>query len=49
MLIRSDETKHRCLDPGQGNAFSFSRLSMMLAVGLSYMGLLCYIPYIPTF
>ena len=49
MLTRCDETRHHCLDPGQENTFSFSPLSMMLAVGLSYMGLLCYIPSIPTF
>ena len=38
MLIKSGESRHPCLVPNlRGNAFSFSPLSMMLAVGLSYM------------
>ena len=38
LLSKSGESGHLCLvpDPG-GNAFSFSPVSMMLAVGLSYM------------
>ena len=38
MLNNSGKSGHRCLVPDlRGNAFSFSLLSMMLAVGLSYM------------
>ena len=38
MLSKSGESRHPCLVPNlRGNAFSFSPLSMMLAVGLSYM------------
>ena len=38
MLSKSGESGHPCLVPDlRGNAFSFSLLSMMLAVGLSYM------------
>ena len=35
----------------RGNAFSFSPLSMMLAVGLLYMGfiMLSYVPSMPIF
>ena len=37
MLNKSGESGHPCLVPElRGNAFSFSCLSMMLAVGLSY-------------
>ena len=40
MLNNSGESGHPCLVPDpSGNAFSFSPLSMMLAVGLSYYGL----------
>ena len=40
MLNKSGESGHPCLVPDlRGNAFSFSPLSMMLAVGLSYMAL----------
>ena len=36
MLNKSGESGHHCLAPDlRGNAFSFSLLSMMLAVGLS--------------
>ena len=39
MLNKSGKSGHPCLVPDLGgNAFSFSPLSMMLAVGLSYMG-----------
>ena len=38
MLNKSGESGHPCLVPDfRGNAFSFSPLRMMLAVGLSYM------------
>jgi hypothetical protein len=38
MLNRSGDNKHPCLIPVfTGNGFSFSPLSMMLAVGLSYI------------
>ena len=43
---------HPCLVPDfRGNAFGFPQLSMMLAVGLSYMAfiMLRYIPSMPTF
>ena len=50
MLNESDESRHPCLVPDlRGNAFSFSLLSMMLAVGWSYMGfiIMMYGPSIP--
>ena len=38
MLNNSGESRHPCLLPDlRGNAFSFSSLRMMFAVGLSYM------------
>ena len=38
MLNKSDEHGHPCLIPDpEGNIFSFSLSSMMLAVGLSYI------------
>ena len=49
MLNKSGESGHPCLVPDlRGNAFSFSPLSMMLAVGLSYMAsvMLRYVPAI---
>ena len=42
MLNNSGESGHPCLVPDlRGNAFSFSPLSMMLAIGLSHVALLC--------
>ena len=52
MLNKSDESGHPCLVPDlRGNIFSFSSLSMMLAVGLPYMAfiMLKYIPSMSTF
>ena len=52
MLNRSGETGHPCLFPEfSERSFSFSPLSMMLAVGLSYMAfiMLRYVPSMPTF
>ena len=38
ILNNSGVSGHPCLDPGlRGNAFSFSSLRIMFAVGLSYM------------
>ena len=51
LLNKSGEGEYSCLFPGpKGNAFSFSPLRVMLAVGLSYMAfiMLKYVPYIPT-
>ena len=43
MLNKSGKSGHPCLVPDlRGNAFSFSPLKMMFAVGLSYMGYLIY-------
>ena len=37
VLNKSDDSRHPCLVPDlRGNAFSFSPLQIMLAVGLSY-------------
>ena len=52
MLNKSGENGHPYLVPDlRGNAFSFLLLSMMLAVGLSYMAfiMLRYVPSMPTF
>ena len=52
MLNSSGETAHPCLVPDfKGNAFSFSPLRIMLAVGLSYIAfiMLRYVPSIPAF
>ena len=50
MLNESGKSGHPSLVPDfRGNAFSFSTLSVMLAVGLSYMAFYIEIcPYIPT-
>ena len=51
MLNRSGESRHHCLVPDlSGKALSFCPLSMMLAVGLSYMAyiMLRNAPSIPT-
>jgi hypothetical protein len=40
MLTKSGDSGHPCLVPDfRGNGFSFSLLSMMLAIGLSYIAL----------
>ena len=52
MLNSSGETGHPCLVRDfRGNAFNFSPLRIMFAVGLSYIGfiVLRYFPYIPAF
>ena len=52
ILNSSGERGHPCLVPYfRGNAFNFSPLSIMFAVGLSYMAfvILRYVPYIPVF
>jgi hypothetical protein len=52
MLNRSGDSGHRCLVPDfRGNGFSFSPLSIMLAVGLSYIAfiMLRNFPSIPSF
>ena len=52
MLNSSGESGYPCLDPDfRGNAFSFSPLRMMFAVGLSYMAfvMLRYVPFMPAF
>ena len=42
MMNSSSETGHPCLVPDpSGKALSFCPLSMMLAVGLTYMALIC--------
>ena len=51
MLNKSGESEHLCLVLDfRGNAFSFSLLSMILTIGLSYMAfiMLSYIPSMPT-
>ena len=50
-LNKNSESGHPCVIPDlRVNTWSFSALSMMVAVGLSYMTfiILCYVPYIPT-
>ena len=52
MLNSSGESGHPCLLPdSRGNAFNFSPLRIMFAVGLSYIAfiMLRYIPSIPAF
>ena len=52
MLKSSGDSGHPCLLPDfRGNAFSFSALRIMFAVGLSYIAfiMLRYVPSIPAF
>ena len=52
MLNNSGESGQLCLVPDlRGNAFSFSPLRIMFAVGLSYIAfiMLRYVPSIPAF
>ena len=52
MLNSSDESGHPSLVPDfRGNAFNFSPLRIMFAVGLSYIAfiMLRYVPFIPAF
>ena len=52
MLNSSGESGHPCLVPDfRGNAFNFSPLRIMFAVGLSYMAfiMLRYVPSMPDF
>ena len=52
MLNSSGESGNTCLVPDfRGNAFNFSPLRTMFAVGLSYMAyiMLRYVPSMPTF
>ena len=52
MLNSSSESGHPCLVPYfGGNAFSFSPLRIIFAVGLSYMAfiMLRYVPSMPAF
>ena len=52
MLNSSGENRHTCLVPDfRGNAFNFSPLRIMFAVGLSYIAfiILRYVPSIPAF
>ena len=52
MLNSSGESRHLCFVPDfRGNAFNFSPLRIMFAVGLSYIDfiMLRYVPSIPTF
>ena len=52
ILRSSGESGHHCLVPDfRGNAFYFSPLRIMFAVGISYMAfiMLRYVPYMPTF
>ena len=52
MLNSSDESGHPCLVPDfRGNAFNFSPLRILFAVGLSYIAfiMLRYVPSIPAF
>ena len=52
MLNSSGESGHPCLVPDfRGNAFKFSPLRIMFAMGLSYIAfiMLRYVPSIPAF
>ena len=52
MLNNSGESRHPCLGPDfRGNAFNFSPLRIVFAVGLSYMAfiMLRYVPSMPAF
>ena len=52
MLKSSGESGHPCCVPDlRGNAFNFSPLRIMFAVGLSYIAfiMLRYVPSIPAF
>ena len=52
MLNSSGESGHPCLVPDfRGNAFNFSPLRIMFAVGLSHMAfiMLRYVPSMPAF
>ena len=52
ILNSSGESGHPCLvSDFRGNAFTFSPLRIMFAVGLSYMAfiMLRYVPSMPTF
>ena len=52
VLNSSGESGHPCLVPDfRGNAFNFSPLRIMFAVGLSYMAfiMLRYVPSMPAF
>ena len=52
MLNSSDESGNPCLVPDfRGNAFNFSSLRIMFAVGLSYIAfiMLKYVPSSPAF
>ena len=52
MLNSSGESGHPCLVPDlRGNAFNYSPLRIMFAVGLSYIAfiMLRYVPSIPDF
>ena len=52
MLNSTGESGHPCLVPDfRGNAFNFSPLRIMFAVGLSYIAfiMLRYVPSIPYF
>ena len=52
MLNSSGESGHPCLVPDfRGNAFNFSPLRIMFAVGLSYTAfiMLSYVPSTPAF
>ena len=51
-LNKSGKSGHPCLVPNlRGNASSFSPLTMMLAVGLSYVAfiILWHVPSMPSF